>query len=203
MSVIVDFLRHIDSDTGASLLMWGDRLPVVDFTYSAPPVQYMRVDSAMKPTPSWEYTDRAAHVHRWHLNGDRVTAWELALPTLVRRQEQVECDGSCGGVCEGDGYSVAAWYCAECGERVEPQVEPDYELRAVGFPVVVGCDRLELTVVVDTIERVLFHSESEATLTSGTGALQGRAWVTNASSVFGEPPLCKVEFSPVATRAAA
>lgn len=75
-----------------------------------------------QPDPSWEYTDRAGHYHAYDQAGDRARGWEL--PTLAARTERVECDGSCNGVCEGEGYDVTRYSCRICNEDVTPGLSP-------------------------------------------------------------------------------
>ena len=81
----------------------------------------IRSEIATKPDPTWEYIDSAGHFHACS------TRAESDLPTLNRRTEHVDCDGSCGGVCEGEGYTVTRFSCAICGEDIEPGRIPFHE----------------------------------------------------------------------------
>ncbi len=69
-------------------------------------------DRATKPDPTWEHTDGAGHFHAYDRDGK--------LPTLTPRSRHVDCDGSCGGVCGGEGYDVTDYLCSVCDELVEP-----------------------------------------------------------------------------------
>lgn len=70
-----------------------------------------------QPDPAWEYTDQQGHYHAY-TDDDTMNHY----PTLLRRDEHVDCDGSCGGVCEGEGYTVPRFYCFVCNEQIEPGV---------------------------------------------------------------------------------
>lgn len=76
-----------------------------------------RSQVATKHDPRWEFTDAAGHFHAYDEKGER--------PTLDARTEHVPCDGSCSGVCEGEGYDVTHWHCALCREEIEPGRVPD------------------------------------------------------------------------------
>lgn len=90
-------------------------------------VEMVRSDRATKPDPSWSYIDDSGHFHAYTQGGET--------PTLDRRAEHVDCDGSCGGVCEGEGYTIDRYYCQICSQHVEPRFIPDYEARDIGVPV--------------------------------------------------------------------
>jgi hypothetical protein len=68
------------------------------------------------PDPRWSTVDEAGHFHAVAADG--------SYPTLDRNLEHRECNGGCGGVCEGDGYEVAVWSCRACGEAIEPGTTP-------------------------------------------------------------------------------
>lgn len=104
-------------------------MPVAEFEMEPPPVTYVRSEGAAKPSTLWRHTDEHGHEHRW-VDGE--------LPTLTATTRHVECDGSCGGVCEGEGYDVTVWHCSACGDEVEPGRVPDYAARNVGTPIVTG-----------------------------------------------------------------
>lgn len=69
-----------------------------------------------RPDPDWTGTDSNGHFHARSDDG--------TYPTLVTRAEHVDCDGSCGGVCDGEGYTVFHYDCAVCGEEVQPGTIP-------------------------------------------------------------------------------
>lgn len=122
------------------------------------PVEWVRSRDAVKPDPGWEYTDPAGH---WHAFADppdlfdrrpgQVAAAEQ-LPTLRTRVVDLPCDGSCGGVCGGEGYTATRYDCRACGAPVEPRWIPDMDARERGVPVpgladwqlVVECDPADL-----------------------------------------------------------
>lgn len=85
-----------------------------------------RMESAVKPDQAWSYIDAAVHEHTW---------LGRTLPTLERRSRHIPCDGSCGGVCEGEGYYVPEYVCPRCGEVVEPGHVPDWQARGEGLPI--------------------------------------------------------------------
>lgn len=91
-------------------------------------VEHIISETATKPDPAWEHTDSNGHFHAFAEDGKT--------PTLERYSVHVDCDGSCGGVCEGEGYDETHWKCAICGEEVEPRFIPDEEARTTGIPVV-------------------------------------------------------------------
>ena len=80
------------------------------------------------PDPAWEHTDSNGHFHAFAADGKT--------PTLETYSVHIGCDGSCGGVCEGEGYDENRWKCAVCGEEVEPRFVPDWDARTIGIPVV-------------------------------------------------------------------
>lgn len=91
-------------------------------------VEMIRSETAVKPDPAWEHVDSHGHFHAFAEDGKT--------PTLATWLEQMPCDGSCGGVCEGEGYSEERWKCAICDEAVEPRFVPDEDARDTGIPVV-------------------------------------------------------------------
>lgn len=70
-----------------------------------------------KPDPKWEYVDKAGHWHAFTSDGKH--------PTMERYEKPVPCDGSCGGVCGGEGYSETRYRCRACGKRVKPNFVVD------------------------------------------------------------------------------
>lgn len=101
----------------------GARLTVIT------PVEYVRVRDAVRPDLTWSETDDAGHVHRFAPAGTDI-------PTAVGRSRPVPCDGSCGGVCGGEGYAVTVWHCRECDAVINPRWLPDELAREVGVPIV-------------------------------------------------------------------
>lgn len=69
-----------------------------------------------EPDPRWRGTDSNGHFHARAKDG--------TYPTLKTRVEHVECDGSCGGTCDGEGYTVTHYDCMICGEEVKPGLIP-------------------------------------------------------------------------------
>jgi hypothetical protein len=68
-----------------------------------------------KADPNWTAVDSAGHFHA--MSGKEY-------PTLHSRSIPVPCDGSCGGVCGGEGTSRTEWTCRLCAEVVEPGLIP-------------------------------------------------------------------------------
>lgn len=64
------------------------------------------------PDPAWTFTDAAGHFHAYDSDGK--------LPTLNMVATHLDCDGTCGGVCDGDGYSRTDYQCLLCDEYVVP-----------------------------------------------------------------------------------
>lgn len=69
-----------------------------------------------RPNTRWEHTDSAGHYHAHSDDEDD------RYPTLSTSAEHVDCDGSCGGQCEGEGYTVTRYACRICGEVIQPGV---------------------------------------------------------------------------------
>lgn len=72
-----------------------------------------------RPDNAWSFVDRAGHFHAYDQADER-----RSYPTLHERSRAVPCDGSCGGVCGGEGYSVVEFFCRICEEQVEPGLIP-------------------------------------------------------------------------------
>jgi hypothetical protein len=87
----------------------------------------IRSRDAVKPDQSWEFTDQAGHWHAFTDDGE--------LPTIDRITLPMPCDGSCGGVCQGEGYHAYQDKCHACGEQLQPRWVPDEEARGEGTPV--------------------------------------------------------------------
>jgi hypothetical protein len=66
-----------------------------------------------KPDLSWTHVDKAGHFHAYGHEGN--------LPTLDRQVLPVPCDGSCGGICGGEGSTRTVYRCLLCGKKVKPQ----------------------------------------------------------------------------------
>lgn len=71
------------------------------------------------PDERWSVT-HGDHNHRW-----TSTDTPYVMLNAERYSKHIECDGSCGGVCQGEGYHVPAYRCAVTGEDVEPGYKPD------------------------------------------------------------------------------
>jgi hypothetical protein len=100
-----------------------DREPVRGELMVSREVETIYSERATKPDSAWEYTDPFGH---WHAYAD-----DGSLPTLDAKQEHVDCDGTCGGLCEGEGYKVTRYYCRICSAPVEPARVPDHEPRNI------------------------------------------------------------------------
>lgn len=68
-----------------------------------------------EPDPNWEHVDPAGHYHARANNGDDPAS---NYPTLLGDVEHVDCNGTCGGDCEG--YDTTVWRCRACGDVVQP-----------------------------------------------------------------------------------
>lgn len=69
-----------------------------------------------KPDPRWSAGDAAGHFHARSADG--------TYPTLLQTSEHRDCDGGCGGSCDGEGYDVTVWSCSICGEQMTPGTVP-------------------------------------------------------------------------------
>jgi hypothetical protein len=65
-----------------------------------------------KLDPTWCTFDAAGHWHAYDTGGK-------TYPTLRLETRTVECDGACGGDCDGC-YSVSTYHCRICSEEVRP-----------------------------------------------------------------------------------
>lgn len=72
----------------------------------------VRAAQEASPDHRWEHWDSNGHYHAW-------TSSEK-LPTLTRQEVPQPCDGSCGGFCNGEGYTATEWRCRLCDELVDP-----------------------------------------------------------------------------------
>jgi hypothetical protein len=75
-------------------------------------------ERSSRPDHRWVAVDNAGHWHAFTRDGK--------LPTLREYAEHVECDGSCGGICEGEGYHVTRWKCRACEKPVAPRFIQEY-----------------------------------------------------------------------------
>jgi hypothetical protein len=91
------------------------------------PVEWVRSERATKPDPTWELVDEAGHFHAFDSDGK--------LPTLIGTRVPMPCDGSCGGVCGGEGYTVVRYTCRACEQEIEPRWIPDMAARTTGVAV--------------------------------------------------------------------
>lgn len=133
-----------------------------------------------KPDPAWEFIDEAGHFHAYDTAGE--------LPTLDGRARHVNCDGSCGGVCGGEGYNVTDWHCRICDQLIEPGQVDDRGPHQIAtwrsWAVVVESERTiegRVTVRIRMGDRVLF-GVADASTTTITHAL-GRTTIT--TKLFG------------------
>lgn len=89
--------------------------------------EWVPSDRATMPDPKWEFTDGNGHFHAFADKGE--------LPTLNTEIVEMPCDGSCGGVCNGEGYTEHRYTCRICGEEIKPRWVPDWHARTVGVPI--------------------------------------------------------------------
>lgn len=80
-------------------------------------IEMVYTDGAMAPDMAWQTVDDMGHFHAY--------SEDKSLPTLRRRDRHVPCDGACGGVCGGEGYTAVEYVCAICGRTVDPGVLPE------------------------------------------------------------------------------
>lgn len=76
-----------------------------------------------KPDPSWSMVDDAGHFHAYDQSADKRREWDN-YPTLKRLTRHHDCDGSCGGVCGGEGYDSTYFTCRVCDVEIDPGVIP-------------------------------------------------------------------------------
>lgn len=125
-------------------------------------VEYIRSETAVKPDPAWEHTDSNGHFHAFAEDGKT--------PTLTEYSVHVECDGSCGGVCGGEGYDQTHWKCAVCGEEAEPRFIPDWEARTTGIPVVTSRSAAVTVHGAGMLPRIGQRDNGDGTFTLESGA---------------------------------
>lgn len=121
---------------GAFLVAGDARYPLDEATTLSvrEDVERVRVAGAVKPRPGWVGVDAAGHEHRWvKVPGSP----HEHVSDADRVERHVPCDGSCGGVCEGEGYTVRVWVCRRCNSDVEPGYVDDWYARDVGVPLTV------------------------------------------------------------------
>lgn len=71
-----------------------------------------------EPDPRWEHVDTNGHYHAY--SGEDTNHY----PTLTVRTEHVDCDGSCRGLCDGEGYTHDRYHCRICNEEIKPGAMP-------------------------------------------------------------------------------
>ena len=100
----------------------GGRWPMAPDSALEHDVEYDTIwsDTAVKADLRWVF-EHGDHTHRWV--GDDARKATVGGATRVARH--VECDGSCGGVCQGEGYHVTVWVCDTTGEDLTPGTLPD------------------------------------------------------------------------------
>jgi hypothetical protein len=77
-----------------------------------------------RPDKAWTFVDANGHFHAYD-QGDE----QRSYPTLRATSEHRECNGSCGGACEGEGYDVTVYSCLACGEVIKPGlIEGEYSI---------------------------------------------------------------------------
>lgn len=103
------------------------------------------------PDLNWEYVDSGGHFHAYTSDGK--------LPTLRRREEHQDCNGMCGGVCEGEGYTITKHSCLLCNEDVTPGwVAGEY---SVNIPGPISWE-VEAEVYVDPLREVSLRIDIES-----------------------------------------
>lgn len=65
---------------------------------------------------TWTFTDAAHHFHAYDRTEDATDHY----PTLTAKHRDMPCDGSCGGICGGEGYTITEYFCRICQVLVEP-----------------------------------------------------------------------------------
>lgn len=150
----------------------GEPLFVEDWQLHGPRIEYLPSLEASMPDPGWVHVDSHGHEHRW-ARGDRNWSRPDALPTLIQSYEHKECDGSCGGVCGGEGYDVSVWHCRVCGDQVEPGLQPDYVARTRGIPIETGPRTAELQVVGPPVESFNDRTSHQVVMRVGDAEFRG------------------------------
>lgn len=74
-----------------------------------------------KSDPKWTYVDRLGHFHAY---SDREDDGYRRYPTLKATTIEEPCDGSCGGICGGEGYTRTEYSCLICAEVIKPSLIP-------------------------------------------------------------------------------
>lgn len=143
-------------------------------------------DRAVKPDAKWTHIDGNDHFHAFATKGE--------LPTLKRETVEVPCDGSCGGECNGEGYTVPRYTCLICGEEIEPRYVPDMDARSPGATIP---GRKSATVVVHS-DRPLGNIGDEVTVRIRTEdeELIGVARIGNINGEFGSEQRWETTISP-------
>jgi hypothetical protein len=130
------YTRPAPPAEGSLVLPNGDELLLDGYEVALVDEERARADGAVQADMNWSATDPAGHVHRFvtPFNPDTAATSEW-LPTLVKEQRHIDCDGSCYSITHGDcdGYDVPVWFCRACRAEVTPGTVPDYEARNPGI----------------------------------------------------------------------
>jgi len=81
-------------------------------------IEQERIDvstAGPKADRAWSAVDAAGHFHA--MSGKD-------FPTLATESVHKACDGSCGGICRGEGYDTVRYRCRLCAEEVKPGMIP-------------------------------------------------------------------------------
>lgn len=117
-----------------------------------------------RPDMKWVFVDNAGHWHAFDADGKT--------PTLREYAEHVECDGSCGGVCQGEGYHVTRWKCLGCGVSVKPRFNTEYDVRST----VPGMTSWSVQLLADgTVALPQYPDKVSVRATTGAGTYFGLA----------------------------
>lgn len=172
-------------------------VPVSEVVITGPEIEYVRYERAVMPDPKWTFTDSHGHEHRWASTEREDNVRDAALPTLTKSWVDVPCDGSCGGVCGGEGYSEIVWHCTACGDPVEPGYIPDYLARTSGIPVRKGYAEYTFTVgEVPFPQGDSYRQQEYRAEVAGDITMTGRAWIGATEWRSNAPARIEVHFAP-------
>lgn len=143
---------------------------------------------------SWSTVDAAGHLHA--MSGEQ-------FPTLITESVHVECDGSCAGVCQGEGYRSIRYRCRLCNEVIEPGLIPgphfdwmpgmkSWEVQAEGRTTepLTGLDQVSVRFEAQTPRRVTLFGLAhpyDHTISSGMDGMSMSVRLVGASQL-GERP---------------
>lgn len=126
--------------------------PAYVTTRDGTPLGLIAVGTAYDPVYETISSDRPVRKpdHRWvERHGDHDHAWtDDERPTVLdahREDRHVPCDGSCGGVCDGEGYHVPVWVCDVTDEDIEPGT-----VTGPAHVTFLTSETFEVTVILDT-----------------------------------------------------